>query len=93
MSLFGVFSGPEFFYEYPNGDQVHNVSVVYLTRDVRGAPRVDGEEGLAVRYFDPDALPDAISPPVRPILGRYAAFAAEPMPLHHRLDKGEWAET
>src|SRR5512142_3189330 len=29
LRLFGVFSGPEFFYIYPNGDQVHNVSIVY----------------------------------------------------------------
>jgi ADP-ribose pyrophosphatase YjhB (NUDIX family) len=28
LEIFGVFSGSEFYYQYPNGDQVHNVSVI-----------------------------------------------------------------
>ena len=28
MSLFGVFSGPELYYKYPNGDEVYNVTIV-----------------------------------------------------------------
>ena len=31
MSLFGVFSGPELFYKYPNGDEVYNVIVAYIS--------------------------------------------------------------
>ena len=36
MTLFGVFSGPELAYVYPNGDAVSNVDVVYLCRDYTG---------------------------------------------------------
>ena len=36
MSLFGVFSGPELYYKYPNGNEVYNVSIVYLVKDWRG---------------------------------------------------------
>jgi hypothetical protein len=35
MSLFGVFSGPELYYQYPNGDEVYNVTIVYLSRDFK----------------------------------------------------------
>jgi 8-oxo-dGTP pyrophosphatase MutT (NUDIX family) len=35
MSLFNVFSGPELYYKYPNGDEVYNVTIVYLSRDFR----------------------------------------------------------
>ena len=28
LSLFGIFSGPELFYRYPNGDEVHNIAIV-----------------------------------------------------------------
>jgi ADP-ribose pyrophosphatase YjhB (NUDIX family) len=33
MSLFGVFSGPELYYKYPNDDEVYNVPIAYLSRD------------------------------------------------------------
>src|SRR5512142_640538 len=32
LALFGVFSGPELTYQYPNGDMTYNVIVVYFTR-------------------------------------------------------------
>ena len=35
MSFYGIFSGPEFYYKYPNGDQVYIVTAVFLTRDFR----------------------------------------------------------
>lgn len=67
LSLFNVFSGPDQFYEYPNGDQVHNVSVVYLARPTGGELR-SGDESTEVRFFAPGALPEPISPPVRPVI-------------------------
>jgi 8-oxo-dGTP pyrophosphatase MutT (NUDIX family) len=36
MELFGVFSGPELYYRYPNGDEVYNVTVVYLSSGWHG---------------------------------------------------------
>ena len=36
MSLFDIFSEPEQFYRYPNGDEVYNVTIVYLSRDSFG---------------------------------------------------------
>jgi 8-oxo-dGTP pyrophosphatase MutT (NUDIX family) len=41
LALFGAFSGPEFFYKYPNGDQVYNVTIIYLVRNYSGEPRLD----------------------------------------------------
>lgn len=67
MDLFGVFSGPELFYTYPNGDQVHNVSVVYRCSDFTGDLRGD-DEHRGFCFFAADALPEAVSPPIRPII-------------------------
>lgn len=36
MFLFGVFSGPELYYKYPNGDEVYNVTIIYLSREETG---------------------------------------------------------
>lgn len=72
LSLFGVFSGPELHYRYPNGDEVHNVSVVYTAGHVAGSVRLAPEEHAEFGYFDLHALPAAISPPVMPVLRELA---------------------
>jgi ADP-ribose pyrophosphatase YjhB (NUDIX family) len=68
MALFGVFSGPELYYRYPNGDEVYNVCVVYLTHDVNGAINIDPGEHSEMGYFGIQSLPEPISPPIKPIL-------------------------
>ena len=78
LSLFGVFSGPELFYEYPNGDQVHNVTVVYQTHDFSGELPAHTEEAVEFRFFDLAALPAALSPPIRPIIEQFLAERSVP---------------
>ncbi|MGE5223879.1 MAG: NUDIX hydrolase [Omnitrophica WOR_2 bacterium] len=71
LLLFNIFSGPDLYYRYPNGAEVFNVSVVYVTRDVRGKIAIDPEEHSEMGYFPLDELPEDISPPVRPVLTSY----------------------
>lgn len=67
LRLFNVYSGPRFFFTYPSGDQVYNVSVVYQCRGFRGTPR-PSEEHSAWAFFALEALPEPLSPPIVPIL-------------------------
>ncbi len=67
LRLWRVFSGPEFFYVYPNGDQVHNVSAVFECREYSGVLAGDGEHSR-FQFFDPDHLPEPVSPPVEPVM-------------------------
>ncbi|MHB9146576.1 MAG: NUDIX hydrolase [Symbiobacteriia bacterium] len=73
MRLLDVFSGPELYYRYPNGDEVYNVSAVYISRDWAGTLQPDRDEANELRFFAPDDLPENISPPVRPLLASYLA--------------------
>lgn len=73
IKLFGVFSGPEFYYLYPNGDPVHNVSVIYLARAAAGALSLAPAEHTAAQYFPLHQLPAEISPPIQPILSRFVS--------------------
>jgi len=68
LMLFGIYSGPQLYYRYPNGDEVHNVSVSYLCRDFSGEITVNPVEGKAAAFFAIDELPPDICPPVRPII-------------------------
>lgn len=72
LELFGVYSGKELHYVYPNGDEVSNVDVVYLCRDWSGTlcPRQGEVEEL--RFVSAAELPDAIMPPNRPALTDWA---------------------
>lgn len=68
LQLFDIFSGPDFFYEYPNGDQVYDVCVVYIVKSFTGEIRTDDKEGHALQFFPVDQLPANINQPDKPII-------------------------
>jgi len=68
LELFGVYAGPEMYYRYPNGDEVHNVSVVYLCREFSGEVRVNPVEGKDAAFFLVAHIPTALTPPGRPVI-------------------------
>jgi len=68
LTLFGVFSGDELYYRYPSGEEVYNVSIAYLVRDVQGDVKLLDGEHRNYRYFELGNLPENISPPIKPIL-------------------------
>ncbi|MGW6059014.1 NUDIX hydrolase [Streptomyces sp. NPDC055189] len=81
LELFGVYSGAEQFYRYPNGDEIYNVTVVYrapLPRD--STPQVEGRENTDWQLFRPDQPPVTLIGPEKPILADYARAAARSAP-------------
>ena len=65
LELFGVFSGKDTHYVYPNGDEVSNVDIVYVCRKYSGSLRCQKGEVEELRFFSVDELPENISPPIR----------------------------
>jgi len=80
MALFGIFSGPELFYVYPNGDETHNVIIVYLSRDARGQVRIN-DEHTEWRWFAPADIPADLSPPIRPIMEQFKSRSVDQNPV------------
>lgn len=70
MSLFGVFSGPELYYKYPNGDEVYNVTIAYLSRDWSGKIKLN-DEHTEYRWFAAHEIPETISPPIKPLIEQF----------------------
>lgn len=68
LKLFDVYSGPELYYRYPDGNEVYNVSAVYICRDFSGEVKVDQAEGKAANFFSIIDIPSEISPPVRVVI-------------------------
>jgi len=66
-SLFGAFSGPELYYKYSNGDEVYNVTIVYLSRDFTGEIQLNNEH-TEWNWFALKDIPDNLSPPIKPVI-------------------------
>ena len=63
LILFNVFSGEEFYYKYPHGDEVYNVITTYICTDYDGELKIDNDEVKDLRFFDVHKIPQNISPP------------------------------
>ena len=69
LDLFGVWSGPELHYVYPNGDEVSNIDIVFLCKSYTGEIRCQEEEVDDLRFFAADEIPENLSPPiVKPLM-------------------------
>lgn len=73
LELFGVFSGKDCHYVYPNGDEVSNVDIVYVCRKYTGTLRCQPGEVEQLRFFALDEIPQNISPPTRKPLEEWVA--------------------
>jgi ADP-ribose pyrophosphatase YjhB (NUDIX family) len=76
LRLLGVYSGSKFFHRYPNGDQVHNVTVLYGASGFSGELSADGDEVTEARFFPKASLPQRVAAPVAPILAELFSAAA-----------------
>jgi 8-oxo-dGTP pyrophosphatase MutT (NUDIX family) len=69
--VLGAFGGAPFHLEYPNGDRVAYVPVVFEGRVVGGRARPDGVETADVRWFEPAEVSGLrLTPGVREALVR-----------------------
>ncbi len=64
LSLFGVFSGKDTHYVYPNGDEVYNIDIVYICKDYCGDPVPQKGEVDELKFFELSEFPENISPPI-----------------------------
>lgn len=59
-NLFGIYSGKDFFAEYPNGDKIYGTNVIFISDDFTGELHSDTTETLGHKYFGRDELPENI---------------------------------
>lgn len=65
LELFGIFSGKDTHYVYPNGDEVSNVDIVFVCRKYTGEMKCQQGEVEELKFFALDEIPENISPPIR----------------------------
>lgn len=55
--LLHLFSGPDFYFKYPNGDELYSVVALYMAESVTGELRITDGESSELAYFQKDQLP------------------------------------
>lgn len=58
FTLLNVFSGKDFYFKYPNGDELYSVVALYLANDVTGELKITDGESLKLDYFSKDNSPN-----------------------------------
>ena len=71
FEFLGLFSGEEFHYIYPHGDEVYNVVAAFICRAYEGSLTPQSEEVSALRFFPLDDLPTQINLPDLPIIKHF----------------------
>jgi len=67
LSLLGVFSGPELYHQYPNGDETYFVDTVFQCKEFSGELQPDFVETKELSFFTLGDLPFPVSPTNVPI--------------------------
>lgn len=57
IRVLGVYGGPDFFVNYPNGDEVAYISTTFLCEPIGGRLEADGDEIVELRFISEQDLP------------------------------------
>lgn len=71
LELYGVFSGPEQYHVYPDGNEAYIIDIVYLCNDFSGELCRQESEVLDLKWFNYNELPDKLSPPIKSVLRKF----------------------
>ncbi|GGE64692.1 NUDIX hydrolase [Priestia taiwanensis] len=71
LDLLSTFSGKDFYYQYPHGDEVYNVVTAFICRDYCGSLKFEESEATDIQFFDLTKLPNNISPPDQLVIERF----------------------
>lgn len=77
---YGVYSGKQMHYVYPNGDEVYYLVTVFFCTKYEGIEQADGDEVSQLEWFSLNDIPDKLHPTDQIILADLKAYL-----MHHNL--------
>ena len=57
FTLLHLFSGPDFYFKYPNGDELYSVVALFLAEGVAGELKIGDCESKELGFFPKDQIP------------------------------------
>lgn len=58
LKRLNVFSGPELYFKYPNGDELYSVTALFQAIEYSGELEIRDGESFELKFFDLDNLPN-----------------------------------
>lgn len=58
FTLLNVFSGNDFYFKYPNSDELYSVIALYLAKDFKGELKITDSESFDLKFFSKTDLPN-----------------------------------
>lgn len=58
FTLLNVFSGNDFYFKYPNGDELYSVIALYLADGFKGGLKITDDESIDLSFFSKSELPN-----------------------------------
>lgn len=58
FTLLNVFSGNDFYFKYPNGDELYSVIALYLADEFKGSLKITDDESIDLSFFSKSELPN-----------------------------------
>jgi 8-oxo-dGTP pyrophosphatase MutT (NUDIX family) len=71
FDLIGAFSGPDYYFQYPNGDEVYTVIHLYRAKNVSGVLEMKDGESLNLTYFSKNELPNHLERRTKMLLDHF----------------------
>ena len=68
FELIGVYSGPRFYFQYPNGDETYSVIHLFRAVNAEGQLALNDGESLGLQFFGKDELPEKIEKRAKELL-------------------------
>jgi ADP-ribose pyrophosphatase len=72
IRLFGLYSGPTGYSEYPNGDKVYSIQIIFHVVEFTGELIREGSESSDHKFFGRHELPAALNPTQAPFIMDWA---------------------
>ncbi|WP_233569808.1 NUDIX hydrolase [Falsibacillus albus] len=79
LQLFGIYSGDSCFVQYPNGDKMYSVQIIFHAKEYTGSLQQEGSEAREHKFFRPTELPDNLNPRQRSFIVQWAEGKATPV--------------
>lgn len=68
LELFGIYSGEKCFVQYPNGDKVFSVQIIFISKRFTGELKQKDIESRGHRFFSKTELPKNLNPRQKPFI-------------------------
>ena len=87
LEMVKVLSGKDTYREYPNGDKLYDITVIYVIKKYSGELMVNDNESKKLEWFNEDNLPSNMTEHTKNYLEKYGDILGRALKIYKRVNK------